>query len=150
MPCINTLSEDVTKKRKLMTSGEHADQCSTDGNSSAVINDFCIDTANHESLRGEVNRLRHELITEKVRFTKMKDFVMTTFNEFNELCRQEDFWEEILGMDIFAVEEQRNKALVEELEKERITMAMLKEEKTTLETELLRFKSLLSPSPNVE
>jgi hypothetical protein len=115
-----------------------------------VINDFCTDTANHESLRAEVNRLHHELITEKVRFTKMKDFVMKTFNEFNELCRQEDFWEEILGMDIFAVEEQRNKALVEELEKERITVAMLKEEKTTLETELLRLKSLLSPSPNVE
>jgi hypothetical protein len=53
-------------------------------------------------------------------------------------------------MDIFVVEEQRNKALVEELEKERITMAMLKEEKTTLETELLRLKILLSPSPNVE
>jgi hypothetical protein len=133
-----------------MTAGERADQCSTDGNSSAVINDFCTDTANHESLRAEVNRLHHELITEKVRFTKMKDFVMKTFNKFNELCRQEDFWEDILGMDIFAVEEQRNRALVEELEKERITVAMLKEEKTTLETELLRLKSLLSPSPNVE
>jgi hypothetical protein len=105
MPCINSLSEDVTKKRKLMTAGELADQCSTDGNCSAVINGFCTDTANHESLRAEVNRLRHELITEKVRFTKMKDFVMKTFNEFNELCHQEDFWEEILGMDIFVVEE---------------------------------------------
>jgi hypothetical protein len=133
MPYINPLSEDVTKKQKLITAGERADQCSIDGNSSAVINDFCTDTANHESLIAEVNRLRHELITEKMRFTKMKDFVMKTFNEFNKLCRQEDFWEEILGMDIFAVEEQRNKALVEKLEKERITMAMLKEEKTTLE-----------------
>jgi hypothetical protein len=150
MPCINPLYEDVTKKRKLMTTGERVDQCSIDGNSSGVINDFCTDTANHESLRAEVNRLRHELITEKVRFTKMKDFIMKTFNEFNELCRQEDFWEEILGMDIFAVEEHRNKALVEELKKERITVAMLKEEKTTLETELLRLKSLLSPLPNVE
>jgi hypothetical protein len=100
-----------------------------------VINGFCTDTADHKSLRAEVNRLRHVLITEKEGFNKMKDAIIKILEEMDELRRREEAWKEILGMDLSVVGEQRDKARVE-LDEERLTVAKLKEDITNLEKEL--------------
>jgi hypothetical protein len=108
-----------------------------------VINGFCTDTTDNKSLRAEVNRLRHVLITEKEGFNKMKDVIIKILEESNELPHREEAWKEILGMDLFVVGDQRDKARVE-LDEERLTVAMLKEDITNLEKELLRVQRQLN------
>jgi hypothetical protein len=107
-----------------------------------VINGFCTDTADNKFLRAEENRLRHVLITEEG-FNKMKDVVIKILEESNELRHREEAWKEILSMDLFVVRDKRDKARVE-LDEERLTVAMLKEDITNLEKELLRVQRQLN------
>jgi hypothetical protein len=72
----------------------------------SVINDFCTNTAERESLQAEVNRLRCELIAEKDGLLTLKDYIQANYLP---LLHQKDMLQRELSQERLTVAEDKAK-----------------------------------------